>query len=189
LEDKRAANLKWFEASRAAHLQLLRELKQLLDDLNRRSTPDEMQKIPAILLRVARSNADNIITLYRTILTDDDRLNALSAELGCERKDVPNVIDPSVILADLACAKEELQDRLNSYITPFQHEVAALETEIVDLHNVLAARQTLAQGQTTLAGLRDKISRSLRPMQIDSSFPTDHSPLNANCPERLEREL
>jgi hypothetical protein len=61
--------------------------------------------------------------------------------------------------------------------------------EIVDLHNVLATPQTLAHRETKVAGFLDQISRPVRPMQVDSLFPTDQSPPNADCLERLEREL
>jgi hypothetical protein len=208
LEAKLAQNTQAFENLLSGHQKLLKDMNNLLRFCENSSTADEMrdthvsvliasqksfamkmEEIVEVLSRVTQSNVDGTNALYQMIVADNEQLNTLPVTHQHERTFVLRVNDPSSIFAEIADTKAKLENRLNSYVTPFQEKIAALETKILQFRGSLAASEAPDEGQAKITESLYDIEHSLRQMQTRSEFASDRLPPLANCLDSLKSEL
>jgi hypothetical protein len=184
-------NLKHFEIAINTHQRRLTELKQLLNESVENPSIENMHKIIESFAR--RSDENAILTLYRTIVRDDARLNELSRDSGRESS---NPIDPTLLLGEIATTKAQLQAGFEEYETPFQKTVSDLKKDVNELQNLLNPSTddcneidqvtNLKNGADRTERLIDQCRHELRVMQTTSKFSQDNSQINL---DDLEDEL
>jgi hypothetical protein len=197
LESRQALNLKRFESTLAVHQKHLRGLRLLLNETDGDPTTAKMQKIVETLARLRTNNTDMLMTFYGAITTDGEQLNRLLAELGREPKIATNVIDPSVILNEIAAATAELQARVQRASTTQRenaaaqrrfeqyarmvHENEAVSRQIVEERAKMStAIETLNSGidESTKSSIQTKIDRR---MQTGYLYGADSSKLQEHA--------